>query len=118
MAPEIVNHQQHNYYKADMWALGVILFALLSGKFPFKAQSDKDLYNKIRKGIFTLPEGITIEAKSMIVNMLQLDPNFRKSPSMLLKDTWFTGQIQTKLESTPAPVNHKNGIVGTIEKYK
>jgi len=44
MSPEIVNHKLHNYMKADIWALGIILFALLTGKFPFKAQTDKDLY--------------------------------------------------------------------------
>jgi serine/threonine protein kinase len=49
MAPEIVNHQDHNYMKADIWALGVIFYTLISGRFPFKAQNDKDLYNKIRK---------------------------------------------------------------------
>ena len=66
MSPEIVSHQTHNYFKSDIWALGVILYVLLSGKFPFKAQNDQDLYSKIRKSIFTFPEGITLEAKSIL----------------------------------------------------
>ena len=76
MAPEIVNHQSHNYIKSDIWALGIILYALMSGNFPFIGQNDADLFNKIRRCIFTMPEGITLEAKSMILNMLQSDPNF------------------------------------------
>lgn len=78
MSPEIINNQKHSYFKADIWALGIILYALLSGKFPFKAQNDKDLYNKIRKGVFVLPDGITLEAKSVLLNMLQIDPSFRR----------------------------------------
>lgn len=120
MAPEIVNQQEHNYIKADIWALGIILYALLSGKFPFKAQNDKDLYSKIRKGVFALPEGITIEAKAMLLNMLQADPNFRKSANSLLNDSWFSGYIQPKLEHSPIELHRRTNIniMGTIEKYK
>ena len=116
MSPEIINHQKHSYFKADIWALGIILYALLSGKFPFKAQNDKDLYSKIRKGVFNLPEGITIEAKSMILNMLQIDPNFRKGTQNLLRDIWVDEDGQTAKELSP--VHNKRVIMGTIEKYQ
>jgi tribbles-like protein len=89
MAPEIVAHQTHNYFKADIWALGVILYCLLSGKFPFKSQKDKDLFSKIRKGIFSVPEGITLEAKNTLLSMLQTNPEYRKSTNKLLRDSWF-----------------------------
>ena len=118
MAPEIVNHQQHNYFKSDIWALGIILFCLLSGKFPFKAQNDKDLYNKIRKGIFTFPEGITLEAKSILSSMMQIEPNYRRSASDLLNDSWFTGQVHIKEDLSHIDFKHRSAIMGTIEKYK
>jgi serine/threonine protein kinase len=118
MAPEIINHEQHSYFKADIWALGIILFSLLSGKFPFKAQNDKDLYNKIRKGIFSFPEGITLEAKSILLSMLQLDPGFRKSASTLLKDSWFTGEIPKREDVSPIDLKRRSAVMGTIEKYK
>lgn len=118
MAPEIINHQEHNYLKADIWALGIILYTLLAGKFPFKAQNDKDLYTKIRKGVFTLPEGITLEAKTMLLNMLQADPNFRKSATSLLKDPWFIGYATKMTEESPLPTRQKPSISGTIGKYK
>ena len=49
MAPEIV--KKRNYYgqMADTWALGVLLYAMLCGKFPFKGHSDKELFRKIAK---------------------------------------------------------------------
>eukprot|EP00344_Euplotes_crassus_P002401 CAMPEP_0197015650 /NCGR_PEP_ID=MMETSP1380-20130617/75061_1 /TAXON_ID=5936 /ORGANISM="Euplotes crassus, Strain CT5" /LENGTH=275 /DNA_ID=CAMNT_0042441723 /DNA_START=1593 /DNA_END=2420 /DNA_ORIENTATION=+ len=102
--------------KADIWALGVILYSLLSGKFPFKAQKDKDLYSKIRKGLFAVPEGITLEAKNILLSMLQIDPGYRKSTKALLKDPWFT---ENKEEPDTSPQgSKKNIIMGTIEKYK
>lgn len=115
MSPEIINNQKHSYFKADIWALGVILYALLSGKFPFKAQNDKDLYNKIRKGVFVLPDGITLEAKSVLLNMLQIDPSFRRWTQNLLKDVWLlNAKSKSKMELSP----DNRGIAGTIEKYQ
>ena len=118
MAPEIVAHQTHNYFKSDIWSLGVILYSLLSGKFPFKAQNDKDLYNKIRKGYFTMPEGITLEAKSILLSMLQIDPGYRKSAASLLMDPWVTGEEPVIKEKSPDKCGKRNTIMGTIEKYK
>ena len=47
MAPEIVANKEYIPVKADIWALGVLLYALLSGTFPFKAVNIRELYKKI-----------------------------------------------------------------------
>ena len=36
MAPELVRKSEYDGRQVDMWALGVLLYALLSGTFPFK----------------------------------------------------------------------------------
>ena len=38
MAPEIVSKQDYNGRCVDTWALGILLFAMLCGKFPFKGK--------------------------------------------------------------------------------
>ena len=47
MSPEIVSKREYNGPSADIWACGIILFVLLTGTVPFKAQTEKDLFRKI-----------------------------------------------------------------------
>jgi serine/threonine protein kinase len=39
MAPEITLKAPYHGEPADMWALGIILYLMLVGKFPFRAAS-------------------------------------------------------------------------------
>lgn len=47
MAPEIVARTEYAGGPADIWAMGVLLFAMLTGKFPFKGTTDKEVYANI-----------------------------------------------------------------------
>lgn len=47
MAPEIVNKTEYCGPPADIWALGVLLFTLLCGGFPYRGSTDAELYSKI-----------------------------------------------------------------------
>jgi serine/threonine protein kinase len=57
----------------DIWALGVLLFAMLTGTFPFRGISESDLYYKIQRGNFKIPDGISKEARRIIYKMLEVD---------------------------------------------
>lgn len=63
MAPEIVSKKEYCGPPADMWALGVLIFALLCGKFPFRGRTDKELYKRIIKGTFEIPDHVSYTAK-------------------------------------------------------
>lgn len=47
MAPEIVRKQAYCGFSADIWALGVICYVLLTGIFPFKHKNEQELKNRI-----------------------------------------------------------------------
>jgi MAP/microtubule affinity-regulating kinase len=47
MAPEITRKLEYDGKQVDMWALGVLLFVMLTGSFPFKATSESELYARI-----------------------------------------------------------------------
>jgi serine/threonine protein kinase len=47
MSPEVAQKKDHLGAPADIWALGVILFILLTGKMPFHGGFEEDLFRKI-----------------------------------------------------------------------
>ena len=49
MAPEIVNRYKYGL-PADIWSLGVLLYKIITGKFPFRAKNESELFNKISIG--------------------------------------------------------------------
>eukprot|EP00438_Fugacium_kawagutii_P012641 Skav215596 [mRNA] locus=scaffold666:281211:294284:+ [translate_table: standard] len=57
MAPEIIRGEGYSGFAADVWALGVVIFALLSGTLPFAAKTEMQLYARIRRASFTFPDG-------------------------------------------------------------
>lgn len=67
MAPEIIQKKEYSGAAADIWSLGIILFVLLAGIFPFNGATERELYAKIcRGGLFHMPEAIPIDARRFI----------------------------------------------------
>ena len=82
MAPEVLDGAYDQ--TCDMWSLGVITYCLLCGYPPFNAESDLQLFRKIKSCDyeFHLPEWGTVsdEAKNFIEKLLQLNPKSRMTP--------------------------------------
>jgi len=48
MAPELVKQLQYDK-RVDVWALGVIAYLLISGKYPFEGKTEEEVYKQIIK---------------------------------------------------------------------
>ncbi|CAE7596734.1 mrkA [Symbiodinium microadriaticum] len=90
MAPEIVARKEYTGFCADIWAMGVLLYALLCGSFPFRGQNDRDLYRKIVRGVFHIPEFVGDGAKAMVQRALTADMARRPTVEDLLSDQWLS----------------------------
>ena len=97
MAPEIVLRTEYEGPPVDIWGAGVLLYACLCGQFPFRAQSYPDLYRRIARGSFVMPDDISSSARDLLRLMLCIDAGSRPSASSVLKHSW----LQTQLVSAP-----------------
>jgi len=59
--------------------LGILFYTLLCGAFPFRAQTEKELYAKIIRGHFTFPDHVPNSACILIRKILHLTPALRPS---------------------------------------
>ena len=41
-------------YSSDLWALGVMIFQMLSGKIPFKGKTQENTFEKIKSGVYEM----------------------------------------------------------------
>lgn len=89
MAPELVNRDEYSPFSVDIWALGVLLFAMLSGKFPFHEKIESTLYASIRSGKYNIPESVSENAKDLVGLMLCVNAEKRGNAEQILKHKWF-----------------------------
>lgn len=91
MAPEIIRGEGYSGFCVDVWALGVVVFALLVGSLPFAGRTEMQLYAKIRRGIFTCPDMLGDLPKRLIKGALRVDGSARPSAAALLRHSWVAG---------------------------
>ncbi|ELU11772.1 hypothetical protein CAPTEDRAFT_214238 [Capitella teleta] len=73
------------YTKSDIWALGCVLYELVSLKRAFEAQNLPALILKIMRGtISPISEDFSEELRKLILSMLHLDPNKRPDISQIM----------------------------------
>ena len=61
MAPEIIEKMGYKGQTVDCWALGICLYVMLCGSFPFKGYDDRELFRNIKKGKVDYPDFLSYE---------------------------------------------------------
>ena len=67
----------------------MVLFAMLYGTVPFKANNMNDLHKLILKAKYTLKEEISEDAKDLLKRLLEPNPLKRLSINEILVHKWF-----------------------------
>nr|XP_033194935.1 obscurin isoform X7 [Bombus vancouverensis nearcticus] len=90
VAPEVTNNEGVSF-SADMWAVGIITYILLSGISPFRGNNDRETMLKIREGKWEFDdrwENISEEAKDFIRSLLMYNADRRMDVKAALAHPW------------------------------
>ena len=115
LSPEIINSKPYDA-KSDIWALGVLLYELMTFKMPFEANSLPMLSLKISKGKYPNPPSVySNELKDILKRCLTLDPEQRPNIDQLLS----TEIVKKRIENYLNELNYNKDLTKTMtKKYK
>ncbi|XP_074240961.1 inactive serine/threonine-protein kinase PLK5 isoform X3 [Saimiri boliviensis] len=89
LAPEVVSRNGHSC-QSDIWALGCVMYTVLTGTPPFTASPLSEMYQNIREGRYPEPAHLSPSARRLIARLLAPNPAERPSLEHLLRDDFFT----------------------------
>lgn len=126
VAPEIVNYEPVTP-SADMWAIGVVAYMMLSGESPFLSDSEEDTFRRITEGRWEFSDVfdyVSKEAKDFITRLLMKEPRKRMTADQCLEHDWikspgFTGKRKSKGISESELVLEKRSLpISPTEKKR
>nr|XP_058903182.1 serine/threonine-protein kinase 40 isoform X3 [Kogia breviceps] len=87
ISPDVLSGRPYRGKPSDMWALGVVLFTMLYGQFPFYDSIPQELFRKIKAAEYTIPEDGRVSENTvcLIRKLLVLDPQQRLAAADVLE---------------------------------
>ncbi|XP_046708930.1 caM kinase-like vesicle-associated protein isoform X1 [Silurus meridionalis] len=120
LAPEVVGRQRYGR-PVDCWAIGVVMYILLSGNPPFYDEAedddddshDKNMFRKILTGDYEFDspywDDISDSAKSLVASLMEVDQDQRLTAQEAISHEWISG-------NAASDKNIKDGVCAQIEK--
>ena len=97
-APEVILGEPYNGEAADIWSIGVILYAMVVGKLPFKDSDVKTLLGDVGTKL-VFPNRVSQECSNLVRRILAFASKDRISLEMIAKHPWMTkGPVDDDLD--------------------
>lgn len=86
--PEILRGEEYVGPGADIWAMGIILYCLVTGSQPWSASSSEDILNQILVSGLQIPAWLSSDCSDLIIKMLKLKEKDRITLAQMRTHPW------------------------------
>jgi serine/threonine protein kinase len=87
-APECLAHLHYDGRMCDVWSLGVVLFAMVTGSLPWTIANTSAMLRQILTANYAIPPHVSPKCRDLIQRMLVKDPSQRLSLERVLAHPW------------------------------
>ncbi|KAG9268733.1 hypothetical protein AMEX_G17735 [Astyanax mexicanus] len=87
---DLLEEGKYSGKAADVWSLGVMLYTILVGRYPFTGSDSSIIFKKIQRCSFNIPEILSPKARCLIQSILRQDPSERLRAEEILDHPWFS----------------------------
>ncbi|KAB0369730.1 hypothetical protein FD755_018723 [Muntiacus reevesi] len=125
-APELFRDEHYVGVYVDIWALGVLLYFMVTGTMPFRAETVAKLKKSILEGTYSVPPHVSEPCLRLIRGVLQPVPSERYGIDSIMNNEWMQGvpyptplepfQLDPKhLSETSSLKEEENEVKSTLE---
>ena len=95
MAPELKCRKRYNAFMIDNYALGVMLFVIISAAYPFNVRNEEKALREAINLDIQWVNGVSLsdEVKQLVIQLLQPKESNRMSMRDLVSHTWFKKEM-------------------------
>ena len=107
-APELLSGEKYNH-KIDLWSIGIMLYRLFFGEFPYKGKTQVAIYNQIKNQVPIKKRGNNDIFDDLISKLLRINPNQRMDwDEYFSHEFWSNKEIEEDSESEENELNDEN----------
>jgi serine/threonine protein kinase len=103
LSPEMILGEAYST-KTDVWSLGVVLFAMVTGRLPFVGASDQMVFYNIVYSEPQYPVHMSEDLQALLTHMLEKNPEERWSMREVLDSDWMKRPEISRRHSQEIPI--------------
>jgi serine/threonine protein kinase len=88
VSPEIISDLPYSPQMSDMWSIGVVIYAMVSGQLPWTSTNRQQVFDQIKSASFSMPPTVSRPCSDLIRRLMVPKPENRLTASQALEHEW------------------------------